>query len=71
MNSQDFDDENRKPGILSELEVILHALAWPVVIGVAIGFGVLISLLPVRIDSTLKLQKRGGHVVVISQETAS
>jgi hypothetical protein len=34
-----------QPRVLSRLEVVLHAVAWPIIIGVLIGFGLAISAL--------------------------
>jgi len=44
------------PRVLAEWEVILHALAWPVMIGVVIGFGLAISLIVIHNPSTLQPQ---------------
>ena len=68
MNSQDFDDENRKPGILSELEVILHALAWPVMIGVVIGYSLAISLVVMGNFSSERPQEKADQPYVTSLE---
>jgi hypothetical protein len=48
------NDVYGRPRILSRWEVILHALAWPVVIGMSIGYILVISLFVVHNFSTLK-----------------
>ncbi len=63
-------DAYGRPRILSRWEVVLHALAWPTVAGVAIGFGLAIALLAIDNSSTLKEREKAGQTHVESQEAA-
>jgi hypothetical protein len=59
-----------QPRILARWEGILYALAWPVVVGVVIGFGLIIALLVIRDPSTSQSQKKAGESRVASLEAA-
>ena len=60
-----------RPRILSRWEIILHALAWPVVVGVLIGYMLAISLFVIHNFSMLKMQKTAAKPPVESQEASS
>lgn len=64
-----FDDYGH-PRILSEWQIILHALAWPVLVGVVIGFALAISLLLIHHPSTPKPQESASQPQVTGQEEA-
>jgi len=57
-----------RPRILSKWEVILHALALPVVIGVVIGYGLAISVLALHNPSTFQPRDKAGQSQVASLE---
>ena len=61
-------DAYGRPRILSKWEVIFHALAWPVVAGSVIGFGLAIFLVAVQDPSPLKPQEKSGQPQVALQE---
>ena len=61
-------DDYGCPRILSKWEVTLHALALSTVVGVVIGFGLVILLVAIHNFSTLKPQGKTGYALVISQE---
>ena len=63
----DVDDFGR-PRILSKWEVILHALAWPAVAGVVIGFGLVISLIVIHNSSALEPREKAGQLQIASKE---
>ena len=60
-----------QPRILSKWEVILHALAWPAIAGVVIGFGVVIAPLVIHNSAAPKPQESAGQPQVAAwQEEA-
>jgi len=60
-----------QPRILSKWEVILYAVARPLVIGVIIGYGLAISVVAVRESSPHELQAKAGPSQVKSLESQS
>ena len=68
MNLRNLADEERKPANLSERELTLRVLAWPVALGAAIGLGLAISLFAIHHASPFKSREKAGHVQVLSQE---
>ena len=63
-------DDYGRPRILSAWEITLHALARPIVVGVAIGFGMAIFTLATHSSSTLNLQEKATRTQVAWQETS-
>jgi hypothetical protein len=62
------EDDRQKPPALTEWELTLRMLAWPVVLGAAIGFGLAISLFTIHRSPSLKLREKAGHAQVLSRE---
>jgi hypothetical protein len=60
-----------RPRILSPLEATLHALAWPVMLGVAIGFGIAIGAIAIHNTSKLPSQEKADARQVTPHEEAS
>ena len=57
-----------RPRILSKWEVILHALAWPVMFGVVIGYSLAISLVVMGNFSSERPQEKADQPYVTSLE---
>jgi hypothetical protein len=58
------------PRVLSRWEVIVQALAWPVLVGVVIGYGLAISLVAIHDSSMSAPQSKASPSLVEAQETA-
>jgi len=61
-------DDYGRPRTLSRLEILLHAMAWPVVIAVVIGYGLAISFTVIHNPSTLQLREKIAQSQLASQE---
>jgi len=59
----DTDDYGR-PRILSKWEAVLHALAWPILIGVILGYGLSISLAVVHAAAGPERQAKSSQLPV-------
>jgi hypothetical protein len=59
-----------RPRTLTGWEVTLQVLAWPTVIGVALGFGLAISLLAIHTPSSLNPSQKPSLPQVTSLEAA-
>jgi len=66
----DLDDFGN-PRILTRWEATLHAVAWPVVLGVALGYGLIIFVFAYHDNfSNLKLQGKAIQAQVVWQDEA-
>jgi hypothetical protein len=59
-----------RPRILSDWEAILHALAWPAIIGVIIGFSLAISLVILHSPSPISAQQQPKPTWMASLESS-